>query len=257
MSMRVMSIINLKGGVGKTMSAVNIAHVLTTIHNKRVLIVDNDKQGNTTKIFNKHDDGGLSIANIMTNKNIDVEEVIVSTQYENLDLIPANMDLIKANMDVLLDNSRVQQFILKKALEQIEDNYDYCIIDNPPDINISVMNALVSSDDVLIPIKIDQFAFDGMKELMEQIGNAKAMNPKLNLKGCFVTLYAKNQINVQGEELLNNNTQYPIFKTHIRRTVKVDESTFANLPILQYSKRCTAAKDYISLVEEYLGKLEE
>ncbi len=249
--MKIISIINLKGGVSKTVSSINIAHILSTIHNKKVLLVDNDKQGNTSKLFKLHSEEELSIADIMTEKNINIENVIVPTQYENLDLIPANMNLLKANLNVILDSSRPQQYILRNALEQVKDHYDYCIIDNPPDINISVINALVASDDVLIPIKIDQFAFDGMNELIEQIENAKVMNPKLNLKGCFVAQFAKNQVNIQGEELLNNSN-YPMFKTHIRRTVKVDESTFANLPILEYSKGCVASKDYKDLVEEYL-----
>lgn len=256
MSMRVVSIINLKGGVAKTMSSINIAHILATVHNKKVLLVDNDKQGNTTKLFGLHDEEEMSIADIMTDKEIDIKDTIAVTQYESLDVIPADMRLLKANLNVIMDVGRAQHNRLKKALQQIEDEYDYCIIDNPPDINISVINALVASDDVFIPIKIDQFAFDGMKELIEQIENAKEMNPKLKLQGCFVTQYAKNQVNIQGEELLNNNTEYPMFKTHIRRTVKVDESTFANQPILEYSKRCGASKDYMDLVEEYLDNLE-
>ncbi|NFO41976.1 ParA family protein, partial [Clostridium botulinum] len=156
----------------------------------------------------------------------------------------------------IMDVGRPQQYRLRKALKQIDEEYDYCIIDNPPDINISVINALVSSNDVLIPIKIDQFAFDGMEELTEQIENAKEMNSELTLKGCFVTQFARNKVNTQGEKLLNNNDEYPMFRTHIRRTVKVDESTFANLPIVEYSKSCGAARDYIDLVEEYLDTVE-
>lgn len=249
--MKVISIINLKGGVAKTMSSINIAHILATVHNKKVLIIDNDKQGNTTKLFDKHSDEKLSIADLITNR-CSIDEVIVNTEYENLDLVPANMKLLRANLDVIMDVSRPQQTRLKKHLDQIVDYYDYCIIDNPPDINISVINALVASDDVMIPLKIDKFAFDGMEELIEQIENAKEMNPKLKFKGCFVTLFAKNDVNVQGEELLNCNSKYKMMKTHIRRTVKIDESTFANSPILEYSKRCGASKDYISLVDEYL-----
>lgn len=251
--MKVLSIINLKGGVAKTMSSVNIAHILATVHKKRVLIIDNDKQGNTTKLFGRHSDEKLSIADLITNR-CSIDEVIVSTSFENLDLIPANMKLLKANLDVIMDVSRPQQTRLKKHLAEIEDYYDFCIIDNPPDINISVINSLVASDHVLIPIKIDKFAFDGMEELIEQIENCKELNPKLELKGCFVTMYCKNDVNVQGEELLNSNCKYKMMKTHIRRTAKVDESTFANSPILEYSKRCGAAKDYIALVEEYLNK---
>lgn len=256
MSMRVVSIINLKGGVAKTISSTSMAYILSQIYNYKILLIDNDKQGNTTKLFNLHDEEEMSIADIMTERNIDIEDVIASTQYENLDVIPADMRLLKANLNVIMDATRPQQFILKNALEQIEDDYDFCIIDNPPDINISVINALVASDDVMIPIKIDKFTFDGVDELIERIEEAKLMNPKLKLQGCFVTQYSKNIVNQQGEELLNNQNKYPMFKNHIRRSVKADESTFSNLPLVGYSKRCTAAKDYIELVKEYLDKIQ-
>lgn len=254
--MKTIAIINLKGGVAKTVSSVNISHILATTYNKRVLLIDNDKQGNTTKMFRLHDEDELSIADIMTDTEINIDNVIVPTQYNNLDLIPANMKLLKANLDVIKDETKEQQTILKKALDQVSDNYDYCIIDNPPDINISVINSLVASEDVLIPIKIDKFAFDGLEELNEQIENAKQINPNIKLRGCFITQYQNNDVNNQGEEVLISNKKYPMFRTHIRRTPKIDESTFASLPISEYSKRCSASKDYMSLIEEYL-ELEE
>ena len=179
MNMRVVSIINLKGGVAKTISSTSMAYILSQIYNYRVLLIDNDKQGNTTKLFNLHDEKEMSISNIMTDRNIDIEDVIAKTQYENLDVIPADMRLLKANLNVIMDATRPQQFILKNVLQQIDEDYDFCIIDNPPDINISVINALVASDDVMIPIKIDKFTFDGVDELIERIEEAKQMNPKL------------------------------------------------------------------------------
>ncbi len=253
--MKTISIINLKGGVAKTISSANIAHILATVYGKKVLLIDNDKQGNASKMFNMHNYDEKSIADVMTVRNIDVKEVIFPTSYENLSLISANMNLLKANLEVMLDQSRSQQTRLKKALELVQDEYDYCIIDNSPDINISTINALVASDDVLIPIKIDDFAFDGLAELQEQINNTREdLNPNLNFKGCFVTQYVNNEVNRQGEEWLKAQSKYPVFNTHIRRTEKVDESTFAKMPIVEYCKRCGAAKDYLSLVEEYLNK---
>lgn len=253
--MEIISIINLKGGVAKTISSANIAHILATIHNKRVLLVDNDKQGNSSKLFGLHSNDRLCIAEIMTRRGINLKDVIVPTPYDNLHLITANMSLLKANLEVMLDTVRPQQTRLKNALEQVKNEYDYCIIDNAPDINISVINALVASTDVIIPIKIDQFAFDGLAELKEQIDNTREdLNPQLCLKGCLITSYQKNEVNKQGEEWLINQTEYPVFNTHIRRTEKIDESTFASMPILEYSKRCGAAKDYLTFVEEYLRK---
>lgn len=252
--MKVISIINLKGGVAKTISSANIAYILAALHEKKVLIIDNDKQGNISKIYKRHSYDKKGVEEVMTSRDMKLKDIIQKTDYENLDIVTANMNLLRANLEVLMDQSRPQQIRFKKALAQVENEYDYCIIDNAPDINISTINALVASDDVLIPIKIDDFAFDGLSELIEQIENTKEdLNPRLELKGCFVTQYIKNDVNVQGEEYLNQ-TKYPIFKTHIRRTEKIDESTFAKMPILEYSKRCGASKDYIAFVKEYLEK---
>ncbi len=251
--MKVVSVINLKGGVAKTMTSVNLAHVLASFHGKRVLIIDNDKQGNTSKFFGVHGYKKKSIANLLIDEEPDVCQVIQSTSYDNLDIIPANMKLLKANLQVILDPSRQQQTILQKLLPQIESNYDYCVIDNAPDINISIINALVISDHVIIPVKIDQFAFDGLVELSEQIGNVKkAFNPKTEIVGCLITQFQKNDVNITGTEWLEKKSNLPVFKTKIRKTEKVDESTFVNQPINIYSKRCGAAKDYKAFVEEYL-----
>lgn len=253
--MKIISIINLKGGVAKTISSVNMAHILATVHNKRVLIIDNDKQGNASKMFGMHSYEYKGTEALMIQKDLNMDEVIRKTDYENLDIVCANMNLLKANLEVVLDQSRVQQTRFRKALNQVKDKYDYCIIDNAPDINISTINALVASEDVLIPVKIDDFAFDGLKEIKEQIEATKEdLNQNLNLKGCFITQFMKNEVNLQGKEYLNLQDEYPVFKTHIRRTEKIDESTFAKMPIVEYSRRCGAARDYLELVSEYLEK---
>lgn len=180
--MKTISIINLKGGVAKTLSAVNMAHILAAVHNKRVLLVDNDKQGNASKMFGLHSYEKKSVADILTEKAPALDEIIAPTRYENLDLIPANMNLLRANLAVMVDNTRQRETRFKKAFRAISGDYDFCIIDNAPDINISTINALVASDDVLIPIKIDKFAFDGLAELREQIDNTREdLNPALCL----------------------------------------------------------------------------
>lgn len=253
--MKTISVINLKGGVAKTISAANIAHILSEVHQKKVLIIDNDKQGNISKLYNRHSYDRAGTTELMTIRNVRTKDMIQNTEYENLDIITANMNLLKANLEVMMDQGRQQQSRFKTALEQVKENYDYCIIDNAPDINISTINALVASDGVLIPIKIDDFAFDGITELIEQIEITKEdFNPNLELMGCFVTQYVKNDVNVQGEEWLQNREDIELFETHIRRTAKVDESTFAKMPILEYSKTCGAAKDYIKLTEEIISK---
>jgi chromosome partitioning protein len=250
--MKTVSIINLKGGVGKTITAVNMAYILASEYSKKVLLIDNDKQGNTSKFFKRHDDDMVTLADILVEKNIDTKTAINHTNFDKLDLISANMNLLQANLRIIMDSTRQQQTILKKALAQVAAEYDYCIIDNAPDINISVINGLVVADDVIVPIKIDQFSFDGLKQLVEQFDAIRDFNPKLNFRGCLITQYAQNKVNLQGDEWLNNSEQYPMFKTHISRTVKIDESTFVGEPIVRHSKGCKAAKDYLNFVEEYL-----
>ncbi len=251
--METISIINLKGGVAKTISAVNIAHILATVYKKRVLLVDNDKQGNVSKMFGVHNYDAPSVADVLTQRTTALD-VIVNSAYEGLSIIPANMNLLKANLEVLLDSTRPQQTRFRAALKRLDSICDYCIIDCAPDINISTINALVASDKVLIPIKIDNFAFDGLSELKEQIENVREdFNPDIAFR-CFITCYQNNEVNKQGEEWLRERrSEYPLFDTHIRRTAKIDESTFASKPILDYSKRCGAAKDYLALVEEFLN----
>lgn len=249
--MRVISIINLKGGVAKTISAINIAYTLVKVHGKKVLLIDNDKQGNTTKFFDLHSYEDKSLADLLIDRSCSIESVIKQTTYEGLDIIPANMNLLRANKEILLDVSRPQQTRLKKALSQLTDEYDFCIIDNAPDINMTVINALVATDDVLVPIKVDKFAFDGLELLVDQIADVMEFNENITFKGCFITMFQKNGVNVQGNEYLASSTDYPLFHTVIRKTVKVDETTFVGRPLLDY-KKSTAGQDYEKLVKEYL-----
>lgn len=120
--MKVISIINLKGGVAKTISSANIAHIMATVHGYRVLMIDNDKQGNLSKIFNRHDYEHEGIAEIMTIRNVDTRSMIQKTDYENLDIITANMTLLNANLSVMLDQSRQQQTRMKKHLKKLRKN---------------------------------------------------------------------------------------------------------------------------------------
>lgn len=250
--MKTISVINLKGGVGKTISAINIAYVLVAEHGARVLLIDNDKQGNTSKFFNVHSYDEPSIADVLTVKGFSVEQVIKHTGYSGLDVIPANMLLLRANKEILLDASRVQQTRLMKALQAVADAYDYCVIDNAPDLNMSVINALVASQDALIPVKVDKFAFDGLEQIAEQIEEVRDWNAEIKIAGCFITMFAQNNVNAQGNAYLTEQTIFHIFNTKIRKTVKVDETTFTGKPLQQYSKNCTAARDYVALVDEYL-----
>jgi chromosome partitioning protein len=151
-----------------------------------------------------------------------------------------------------MDCTRPQQTRLKKALLEVAGDYDFTIIDNAPDLSMSIINALVATDDVLIPIKVDSFAFDGVAQILEQIAEVREFNPVLRVAGGFITIYQRNNVNTQGETFLQQYEGLPMFGTVIRKTVAIDETTFTGKPIMEYSKRSTAAMDYVSLVEEYL-----
>ena len=252
--MKKIAIINLKGGVAKTVTAINMADILADA-GYRVLLIDNDKQGNTSKFFRVHGYEKPTLEDVLVNSGYDIHRAIQKTKYKNIDVIPANMNLLNANLKLMMDVTRPQQIILRGCLEDIETEYDYCIIDNAPDINISVINALVAANDVIVPVKIDQFAFDGLETLKGQFEEIqKSFNPHLNFAGCLVTQFAKNKVNKEGAQWLEQGGKYPVFKTLIHRTVKIDESTFAGVPIVKHSKGCRAAIDYKEFVKEYLKK---
>ena len=164
------------------------------------------------------------------------------------------MDLLEANLKTVVDAGRQQQTRFKKALAAVSGNYDFCIIDNAPDINMSIINALVMTNDVIMPIFMDQYSFDGLNILLEQIAQVQEdFNGTLNFAGCLVTQYQNNDVNNLNIEKLQARG-LPMYAQRIRRTEKkVSESTFAKMPLVEYSVRCGAAQDYKKFVVEYLG----
>nr|DAL85942.1 MAG TPA: ParA [Caudoviricetes sp.] len=269
--MRVISIINLKGGVGKTTTTVNMAYLLAK-RGYKVLLVDNDKQGNASKAFGLYDpEDHDNVAWVML-EAVPLIDLAASTQYKNLDIVPANMDLLEANLRVIADVSRPQQTRIKKAISKksIErelqgeettsaaEEYDFIIFDNAPDVNMSIINALVVSDDVIVPVEIDQYSFDGLDILLEQIAAVKEdFNPALSFRGCLITKYRqREEVQAQGAEVLKERCN--VFSTKIRRTEdKPKESTFAKIPLVEYSVRCGASQDYKKFVTEYLEMIGE
>ena len=244
--MRTISIISLKGGVAKTTTAVNMAYILAAVHKKKVLVIDNDKQGNASKAFDRYDtEDKNTIARAMLERNLDTSEIVKRTNYVGIDIITANMDLLEANLRTIVDTGRQQQTRFKKALAAVEGNYDFCIIDNAPDINMSIINALVASKDVIMPIFMDQYSFDGLDILLGQIAQVQEdFNETLNFAGCLVTQYQNNDVNNQNIGKLRARG-LPMYVQKIRRTEKkVNESTFGKKPLVEYSVRCGAAQDY-------------
>lgn len=249
--MKILAIMNLKGGVGKTTTSTSMAYLLSRQY--RVLLVDNDKQGNASKLFKCYDrNSNEMVGRLLTHPNPDVYSLIKKTDYANLDVLPSNMNLINDCMKLTLDTTRPQQLCYKKALQIIEDDYDFCIIDNPPDINIAVINALVAANDVIIPTVNDAYSHEGMDILVEQLKIVKDnFNPSLTF-GCLITQYQNDDVNRRGLiQLLEMG--YPVIDIKIRRTERrVSESTYKQVPLPLFSPRSGAALAYKRLVDWYL-----
>jgi chromosome partitioning protein len=254
--MKVLTIANLKGGVGKTVTTINASYLLATEHAKKVLLVDADQQGNCSQFFAAYGYDKPSMTDVMK-RRVTAEEVIQHTEYENLDIIPANLSLAEAEKAVLMDSVTPQQVRLKAVLRQVKDEYDYVLIDNAPSLGMCVINSLATSDYLIIPAKNDRFTYDGIDSLMNQLATVKEyFNPQIELLGTLITSYRRNDVNQQGAEWLKQAEKYRVFDSHIRWTDKMDESTFTAEPVMVHSPRCGAAKDYRAFVAELLKMVE-
>ena len=245
---------NVKGGVGKTTSSITFAYILAKKYNKKVLIIDADKQANTTRAFECYDVEKPSIAELLMDDKIDIHNVIRKTKYENIDVIPANMKLIKANQTIPMEINKPQQTRLKIHMDKIQNEYDFCIADCPTDINVAVLNVFAFADNVMIPLKIDSYSFDGLQYVVDGINDMQYFNSKLSLGKVFITMYQNNNLNKAGIEQLKYHFGDKLCKTKVRATVKVQESTYM-CPLPEYAPNCTAVQDYYDLVDECLRSM--
>ena len=256
--MKTIAICNLKGGVGKTITSINLAYLLATNYGKRVLICDNDQQGNTSQFFGRYDYDHLGMSEVMERTYEEPGAVIQHTSEPNIDIVTANLSLARTERLVQSEiGGFPQQMRLKAFLDKVAGGYDYSIIDNAPSLGMCVINALAACDYIVIPAKNDKFTFEGIDSLLEQVDEMRAyINPKLTVLGTLVTNYRHNVSNEEGEAWLRKAKQYHVFDTHIRYTDKVDESTFVATPIVIHSPRCGASKDYQAFAAEVLAKIE-
>ena len=254
--MKVLTIANLKGGVGKTVTTINASYLLATGYGKNVLLVDNDQQGNCSQFFGVYGYDKPSMTDVMK-RNVTAEQVIQHTEYAGLDIIPANLSLAEAEKAVLMDSVTPQQVRLREILRQVKDEYDYVLIDNAPSLGMCVINSLATSDYLIIPAKIDRWTFDGIESLLNQLKTVKEyFNPQIELLGTLITSYRRNDTNQQGAEWLKQAEKYKAFDRYIRWTDKMDESTFTAEPVMVHSPRCGAAKDYKAFVTELVKMVE-
>ncbi len=253
--MKTIAIINLKGGVGKTHTAANMAYELYR-RGCKVLLIDNDKQGNLSRTYNRYNAREIApVTKILSLQYGEDEGLIQETAYELLDIITSNMSLFGAtwNLTKELQVSQIERYRNFVKWTGIDEVYDYCIIDNPPDLGLNVVNALALTDEVIVPVKIDEDALEGLDIVVDQIEQAKAFNDMLKLAGVLVTSYQNTDGEAAGLEWLKVKSAYKVLGV-IRYSKKVAESSFMRKPIYEYSPCCAAAQDYKNFVTAYTGK---
>lgn len=255
MAIRTTAIVNLKGGVAKTTTVINMAAILAKDHKKRVLIVDADSQCNTTEFFGV-EAPKMNLATVLRGAQYYVEpdsyarSCIQGTEYVNVEILPADETLMDLDLSKV-EQGTVNSNVLRYLVEAVKDRYDHILIDCPPAFNAASAAALIAADDVIIPIKLDAFSLRGMGNLMRQIWNMRRINPRLTLAGVLPTMWYKDEKIEQAETQLRESG-LRVFH-HIRRSDKVDHMTFQQEPLLISSPKSGAGIDYRKFVNEFVG----
>ena len=250
---KIISFSNQKGGVGKTSTCVNVCAALA-LKGKRVLLIDIDPQGNaTTGLGFTKNNLKNSVYNLLIDE-INPAETIYKTQIENLDLIPASIDLAGAEVELVYVKNREKR--LKERVENLLPLYDYIMIDCPPSLGLLTINALTASNSVIIPIQSEYYALEGLSQLMNTIKLvAKHLNPNLVIDGVVVTMYdGRALISKQILAEINKFFGKKMFETIIPRNIRVSEAPSHGVPVMLHDPRCTGAKAYVALADEFLAR---
>lgn len=258
---KIISLVNQKGGVGKTTSSINLAASLGVLK-KKVLLVDLDPQGNTTTgIGINKADISKSVYDLLID-NATLKEVMIKTKFKNLYVVPATINLAGADIELVEKSKTNPEFIkngqLKKYLDQTRDMFDFVIIDCPPSLGVLTTNALTASDSVIIPVQCEFFALEGIMQLLNTIMLAqKSLNPTLDIEGVLLTMLDnRTNLGLEVVEEIKSYFKERVYDTIIPRLVRLSEAPSHGKPILAYDPHSRGTEAYINLAKEVIERNE-
>jgi len=249
---KVISVVNQKGGVGKTTTTINLASSLSVL-DKKILIIDFDPQGNSSSgIGIEKDELEYHVYHLLAGL-VDFDKVTYKTELKNLEIIPSNRELAAAEVELVNEVGR--EFILKDILTEFELKYDYIFIDCPPSLSLLTINALAASDTILIPIQAEYYAMEGVGDLVKTIEQVKKrINSSLTVEGILLTMYSE-RVNLSNQvyEEVKNYFGDKFYKTIIPRNVRLSEAPSFGKPAMLYDMKSKGAQAYLRLAKEFLN----
>ena len=249
---RTIAIANQKGGVGKSTTAINLSSCLGEMGQK-VLTIDMDPQGNTTSGMGvEKNEVENTIYELLLGES-KLEDCIIPLKFDNLSLVPSNVNLAGAEIELIGVDDK--EFILKKAIDQVRDQYDFIIIDCPPSLGLLNTNALTAADSVIIPVQCEYYALEGLTQLLSTIRLVQRLfNNKLMIEGVLLTMFdARTKLSVEVQQEVRRYFKERVYKTYIPRNVKLSEAPSRGATIFEYDVKSEGAKAYASLAKEVIS----
>jgi len=252
---QVISVINQKGGVGKTTTVINLATALT-LQNKKILVIDLDPQGNATTGFGLSNSQEEKTVYDVLNGNCNFEEAIKDTKINNLKIVSSNVDLSGLEVETASEIRRA--FLLKDKMQEFlvsnKNDFSYIFVDCPPSLSLLTVMALVVAKSLIVPLQAEFFALEGLSQLMKTIDRIKIkLNPELDIRGVLLTMFDKrnklsSQVDFEAREFFKNK----VYQTVIPRNVRLSEAPSHGTPVLIYDKSCSGSRSYLNFTEEFL-----